>query len=68
MGERSRPQRTGARMLGGSLASSSGDCCWQSATGLPVWLKLSLMSAWSLARWRYGGQLENTPMISANKA
>ena len=50
-GERSRGHFIGARMLGGSLASSSALNGRQSPTGLPVCVKLSLISAWSGPRW-----------------
>ena len=43
--------------VGRQLGQLFGVCGRQSDTGLPVWLKLSLISAWSAARWRYGGQL-----------
>ena len=44
-GGRSRGQSMGARMLGGILASSSGLRWRHSASSLPLWLKLSLISA-----------------------
>ena len=43
--ERSRGQRTGARMFGGNLANSAALCTLQSDTGLPVWAKLILITA-----------------------
>ena len=51
-GERSRRHSMGARMLGGILARSSGLRWRHSASSLPLWLKLSLINAWSAGRWR----------------
>ena len=66
-GERSRGHFVGARMLGGRRASSAALSDTQSDTGLPVCVKLTLISASSGARCRYLGHCENTPMPSANR-
>ena len=56
-GERSRGHFIGARMLGGSLASSAALSGRQSPTGLPACVKLSLISAWSAAQVAVGRPL-----------